>query len=435
MRWNDLLAQSLQNLWRRKMRTILTIVGVMIGTTSIVIMLSIGLGATHQFEEDTQNMDSLTLITVYDYSANDPSTKNRSKDRIDDTFIRKIEQIPHVVMATPVLRAYPTSANIQVKTRKYSSYGDLQGIRREAFELMDIPIMEGGAPQSESIKPIEIVLGKDSKMNFHKQNSNVWGEEPDIDWFNVDFTLEYTSWKDGKEDILKKYEAKIVGISGNPDSRYYSQYNYGMYMEINALKKLIKENPKLYDNVSTDRYEQCYVKVDDYKNVEKVMDAIKEGNTLAVNSDMEWINASRRQAQSLQLLLGGIGGITMLVAAISIANTMLMSIYERTREIGVMKVLGCRLSNISMLFLGEAGFIGLFGGAVGIGLSYGLSVLLNFIFSYYGGFGGGSMQSYMPPWLAVLALVFAVFVGILSGLYPSQRAMRLSALAAIRNDV
>ena len=140
----------------------------------------------------------------------------------------------------------------------------------------------------------------------------------------------------------------------------------------------------------------------------------------------------QESSKSIQLMLGGIGGVAMLVAAISITNTMLMSIYERTREIGVMKVLGCKMSKIGAMFLTEAGIIGFGGGVMGLILSFGLSWLINTIIGAYG--AGASFRSVIPFYLAVLGVGFSVLIGVLAGLYPSQRAMRLSALAAIRNE-
>ncbi|NMA34698.1 MAG: FtsX-like permease family protein, partial [Clostridiaceae bacterium] len=108
---------------------------------------------------------------------------------------------------------------------------------------------------------------------------------------------------------------------------------------------------------------------------------------------------------------------------------------------GVMKVLGCMLGDIRNLFLFEAALIGFLGGLLGIGFSYGASALLN---RYAGGlFGGGyyyygsesdSIVSLIPPWLALAALAFATMVGIISGFMPARRAMKLSALEAIRTE-
>ena len=122
-------------------------------------------------------------------------------------------------------------------------------------------------------------------------------------------------------------------------------------------------------------------------------------------------------------------------------NTMMMSIFERTKEIGVMKVLGCDMGDIRNMFLTESALIGLFGGLVGIALSYGISAIINGLTGggdsdVLMGFtnGGEGKLSLIPAWLAIFAIVFAMMVGMLSGYFPSVRAMKLSPLAAIRNE-
>ena len=133
-----------------------------------------------------------------------------------------------------------------------------------------------------------------------------------------------------------------------------------------------------------------------------------------------------------------------MVAALSIANTMMMSIYERTREIGVMKVLGLSLNNIRLLFLTEAAYIGLFGGALGLAASFGISYCVNNVpqvqavlssvmngGSWLTGMGDVSV---ITPTLALTTWAGVILVSILSGIMPAQRAMKLSALAAIRNE-
>ena len=114
---------------------------------------------------------------------------------------------------------------------------------------------------------------------------------------------------------------------------------------------------------------------------------------------------------------------------------MMMSIYERTKEIGVLKVLGCALGDIRSMFLIEAGFIGFMGGAAGLALSYGVSKLVNkFLANGLMGMGGGGDISRIPLWLSGSAVVFAIVIGMLAGLFPALRAMKLSPLAAIRNE-
>ena len=113
---------------------------------------------------------------------------------------------------------------------------------------------------------------------------------------------------------------------------------------------------------------------------------------------------------------------------------MMMSIYERTKEIGVMKVLGCDMKNIRDMFLLESGFIGFMGGVAGILLSLLISTVIN---QFAGGealTGMAGDLSRIPLWLNLAALAFAVFVGMAAGFIPATRAMKLSPLAAIRNE-
>ena len=141
----------------------------------------------------------------------------------------------------------------------------------------------------------------------------------------------------------------------------------------------------------------------------------------------------------IEAVLGGIGAVAMLVAAISIANTMTMSTYERTKEIGVMKVLGCGLGNIRSMFLAEAAFIGFLGGVIGVVLSFVLSIILNrfvapnFMADMMGS-GTEVNISAIPPWLVLLAVIFSTLIGMIAGFFPAQRATKLSPLAAIRNE-
>ena len=151
-------------------------------------------------------------------------------------------------------------------------------------------------------------------------------------------------------------------------------------------------------------------------------------------------NEMQGQLGVIQMVLGCLAAISLLVAAIGITNTMIMSIYERTREIGVMKVLGCFIGNIRSVFLMEAGMIGLLGGAIGTGISYAISAVMNTLGgeAFAGVLGistdGSSPISIIPIWLVLLALLFSTFIGLISGFYPANRAVKISALEAIRNE-
>src|SRR5699024_5394238 len=143
------------------------------------------------------------------------------------------------------------------------------------------------------------------------------------------------------------------------------------------------------------------LKIDHMDHAESVQNEIRNlGYT--PNWNAEWVKTQQKQYQTIQAVLGGIGAVSLFVAAIGIANTMMMSIYERTKEIGVLKVLGCALGDIRTMFLMEAGFIGFMGGTLGLGLSYGVSYLVNrFLGAGLLGMGTGTGDiSRIPLWLS-----------------------------------
>ena len=241
----------------------------------------------------------------------------------------------------------------------------------------------------------------------------------------------------------KKYMLNTAAlVEGGPED--YNEYSYSVYVDLNKLKEqlkqIFKKNPIPGQPVNKKGkpynyfvYEQAVVNVDDMENVKEVQQQLI-GMGFEASSRMDWLESSQKQSNMVQAVLGGIGAVSLFVAAIGIANTMMMSIYERTKEIGVLKVLGCAMGNIRSMFLIEAGFIGFMGGIIGLLLSYGVSGIVNRFLAPGLTDGMTSRISMIPPWLALAAVVFAVFIGMLAGFFPAQRAMKLSPLAAIRNE-
>ena len=187
--------------------------------------------------------------------------------------------------------------------------------------------------------------------------------------------------------------------------------------------------PETSDKIT---YENLEVIVDDVKNVEE---AEKEIRLLGyqTNSMAQANEEIQNQTRTIMLILGGIGSIAFIVSAIGIINTMLMSIYERQKEIGVMKVIGASVSDIQTMFLIESGFIGFFGGILGLLISLLVSKVINGAFS---GMNDSIVQGgniiVIPLWLALLGVGFSALVGVLAGYLPARRATKLSAIDALR---
>ncbi|HIE12349.1 MAG TPA: ABC transporter permease [Desulfotomaculum sp.] len=182
-------------------------------------------------------------------------------------------------------------------------------------------------------------------------------------------------------------------------------------------------------------YESAKVKVKGPEMVEEVQQEI-ERLGFSSFSMKQMLQAVGTLSKIVQVILGGIGGIALLVASFGIMNTMIMSIYERTREIGILKVIGSSVGDIKRIFLFEAGAIGFAGGVLGLLVGWTGTQLINFAASAFIVRAGGNpvTVAYVPLWLALFAVGFTTLVGLVAGLYPAVRAARLEPLTAIRQE-
>lgn len=441
MRFSDIIAMSAGNLWKRKVRTVLTVLGVMIGTAAIVVMLSLGIGLQSAMMGEIQSQGSMTNIQVYNYSYG-------SSDQLfmTDKTIEEFQQMEYVTAATPQLSTWGT-----LEQGKYRVDVSFYGVSQEF--LSQIPVAEGGRiPDSNTKKP-ELLIGNGVICDFYESSSYKYpyyedGELADVDLMNktlfTQFQSTYTVDSEGNyvEQPAKKNIFPVVGmVEGGPDD--YNSYCWNVYMDIDTMKKYLETTYRgqAIPGQPTDKngnpykyfvYENAIVTVDDIEHVDEVQAAIVEMGYEAY-SEAEWIKSAQQEMLIVEAVLGGIGAISLFVAAIGIANTMMMSIYERTKEIGVMKVLGCSLGNIRAMFLTEAAFIGFIGGVVGIIISYILSFICNLILPPLVGYEGMNI-SVIPIWLVLIAMIFSTFIGMAAGFFPAQRATKLSPLAAIRSE-
>lgn len=445
MKFLDLLRMSSSNLWKRKVRTVLTVLGVVIGVASIVVMVSLGLGLSRSLMEQYESYGSLTQITVQEPWGGD----NEEEKRLDDKLIRELEALEHVESVYPVLQL-----SAYAKYGSYDGYLQIRGMPKEAYEDLKIDVGEGQLPGNDD--ELKFFYGCEVLQNFYNSKGNggsYWetGILPDIDLmhdpifiiFDMDaYYMAGTTTEDGQTILPpKKYLIETCGVETTPENGW-SRYGWYTYCDIDQLlpqlKKIFKnkvipgqpttKTGKPYKEIF---YNELDVNVDNMDNVMEVQNYLTELGYNAY-SQAEWVESEQKTMGYIQAVLGGIGAVSLFVAAIGITNTMMMSIYERTKEIGVMKVLGCDLRNIRSLFLLEAGFIGFIGGVIGLILSFTISAVINKVAQSAQEYMQGI--SYIPIWLVLLSLIFAVLVGMVAGFFPARRAMKLSPLAAIRNE-
>lgn len=447
---------SLGNLWRRKLRTVLTILGVTIGCASIVVMLSLGLGMKAATNKQLEEMGALDIIAIHPYPRYDNSTgKTKDPAPLNDKAVNTIKQIEHVQSVLPMLSV----RDVFIYSKKYTTFAEVVGVDPTVLHDFDMePVW--GRLLNENDTNAAIFGGGLKRSWYNPKKNNHFGfndESPvNLEKDKVEIKLGQ-EWDENDVPKFKK-SFKILPIAELPEQNY--EYSHNIFVNMEFAEKLNSEAKKINDqrkaeggysfmgrNNNSSKYTNIYVKVDDIKNVKKVGEQLEKLNFNA-QSKLKYVEPMIKQTESQQKILGGIGAVSLLVAAIGIANTMVMSIYERIKEIGIMKVIGASVSDIKKIFLTEAALIGLFGGLVGIGFSYIISAIINYSaskpnpdagFGMMGGFMGGmggeaTKISIIPLWLVIAALIFSSLIGLISGYYPATKATKLSPLEAIRTQ-
>lgn len=437
MRISDLLKLALRNLLRRKARTALTVIGMVIGTISIVVMVSIGIGVNRSFDEAIMQNGSMTMIQVQKYGIiydEDGNFVDEKEQMLDDSVVEQLKGIKHVRAVSPVIRTYA-----ELYSGKFEKGVNVMAMDSESFEAFEFPpLAYGSYPTKEN--PSTIVMGTETMKYFYNFSGRNF-EEKNVDPLTEEVTMRFQQYQ--THPRKKEFEMELKDFAMMEETDNY-EYCYNFYMDIDYFREIWQK----YANTLTleerkramsvlDSYEEIRINVDSIDNVTEVQDAIKALG-YAAYSDMQFMEPIKEASNMIQLGLGVIGSIAMLVSAINIANTMVMSIYERTKEIGIMKVLGCLVRDVKRQFLLEAGLLGLLGGIIGILISYVLSFLIN---KYGSGIMGSLVGmettgklSVIPFWLPFAAAAFGMLIGVLSGYFPARRATRIRAIEAMKTE-
>lgn len=464
MKKSDLLAMAWQNLRNRRTRTKLTIAGVVVGTCAIIIMVSIGIGIdkmiTSQYEADS-TLNKITVYSMGDYTNENGETQQAMP--FDDSAVSYFSKIDKVKTVVPTLEI---SQYAKISRGKYTYSSSVYGIPLKEMEALGYKTEQGDFKKVGEKNAC--LAGKDTVTSFYDVQGNPPKYKYDSDYNVTDCELDLMkdsitiSAKNQNSDSTDSYNSSTsIGQNGQSDSTS-QQVNGGVqklniigtlkqtsndyeassaiYIDLDKAKQIVAESNRL-SSVKNYKLEYSSISVycNDAKDVAEVKKEI-QNKGYSCSTDDEGLQQQKKVMRVVQLILGAIGAVSMFVAAFGISNTMVMSVYERTKEIGIMKVLGCDIKDIKNMFLYEAGIIGMFGGVIGITISYIISIAANLVAKQVMEKMGDISQgmkvcvSSIPPWLAIAGIVFAIGVGILAGLSPAKRSVKVSALTAIHNE-
>lgn len=440
----DLIRISLENLGRRKGRAFLTTIGVIIGTAAVVVLVGFGLGLQRNAAVQVGYMGELTQIQVmpnygdmYYGGVESPSMSVAqggatppNQKLITDNSLAELAALFGVTGVYP--RDYLQNC-CMFSFGKLEGYGSIVGVKTNMLEELGLEV-EGG---TLNLEKGTLVIGTQTKNNFYnpyQRPGQSPATPPDLLGQTIRLTLsKYT--KEG-EEIRKTLRLRVAGVIAETRG----EHDYQMYMTLEEVTALNQWALNYRIDRTKEGYPMALVKVVDVSQVLDVADQITSLG-YQVYTPQTFVQGINSFFLILQIVFGGIGGISLLVAAIGIANTMTMAILERTREIGLMKAIGATNWDIMGIFLGEAAGIGLFGGIGGVVLGWSVGQVLNIVGMIYltgqteqMGYMPSTITVYIPVWLPIFVIAFATMTGILSGLYPALRAATMVPVVALKYE-
>jgi len=427
MTLKDLLKTSLSNLVRHRVRTVLSAIGVTVGILTIVTMLSLGVGVKREIAGALQGAG---LETVRVRPATEESSslsqfvQSQRTVLITQELVDEMRARDDVVDVRPEIDV-PWGINVSLKL------GD---------EMIPITVDEVPWGPTEPFTPPPELIAGEELVPSHQGELYVSSDPLAALGYEDRVAIESLI---GQEVALvvraprgdsQSFPLRLVGVfepQHGFDGPYFDAH-IGLADSL-ALKAWWYNDPDLLEH---DGYDALTVKAATLSDAVEIVEEVQERGfeVTSLQSMLERIN----QAMILvQTMLASVGGVALLVASLGIANTMVMSIYERTREIGILKAVGASPGSIRLLFVTEAALIGLIGGVagliggwlLGLGLNEGILAYLDWREVPVTG-----TFFVLTGWLIALSLAFATVVGLLAGLYPAARAARLDPVEALRYE-
>jgi putative ABC transport system permease protein len=446
----DLLTLVVSNLLRRKARVVMTAVGVVIGTAAVIILISLAAGLQRSVRGDLGSIGELTEITVLDRGtvrSMGGAAAAAEEAVLNDQALAEFRELPGVTAVTPQESLMGSG---RLRFNRLEGYAQIEGVdpaqaQNLSFELASgttrlgrWQALAGGSVAEGFYNPrTGRSTGRPRREVVRAGTGRQVEESPDLQGQALQLILSRMG-ADG-ESVERIVRLRVTGVLEEAGS----QQDNTLYLALDDVVALNRWFTGQGYNPSREGYNRALVKV---ANPDQTLQVERE---IMSRGFIAWSARSVLQQMNtiflvIQGIFGGIGGIALIVAAFGIANTMLMAIYERTREIGLMKAVGATNRDVMSIFLTEAGAIGLLGGIGGILLGMGGGALIDLIAGTY--LAAQAVQSgadaadvvisiiHTPLWLPIFALVFSALVGVISGVYPAVRAASLDPIAALRYE-
>jgi len=415
----DAVDLALRNLNQAKLRTALTVLGVSIGIASLAGMVSLGLGLQDQFVGRFMKsgmFDAITVMSPQDrpgimaggMRGLGAGPRGVARSRLDDDALRKFGALSRVKEVYPNLRV-PVELKYQQLSQSYVATGVPMSARNEgAFQTFKYGTFFNNESDNACLLSLDV-----AKEIEERNPAALVGQQ---------VTLTRMASSDEARYTIVGIIEREPGPPGLPGATYSA-----VMIPLAKMREMSAEGRRSYG--------QATVKVAAPQFTQDVENQIKDMGFMAFSLN-DALTGAKRAFMILDIVLTLIGSIALAVSSLGIVNTMVMSILERTREIGIMKAVGGSDGDIRRIFLVEASVIGGIGGIAGVSLGWAIGRAINFGANLYVRSQGGPTGNLfsLPLWLVAMTIAFAFIVSLIAGSYPASRAARLDPIQALRHD-
>jgi putative ABC transport system permease protein len=406
-RWFGFLSTVWLGLVTHKLRSFLTILGVVIGVASVIILMSIGQGTTQQILESIESMGS-NLITIRPGSFTFGGVRGGMSQTLTTEDSEAIAaQVSHISAVAP---SYTSSLQLVFSDKNLNSQ------------------VTGTTPEYMAVNNLEISKGKFFNAEEYQRNTKVA-----VIGANVAENLFGTTDPIGQQMRMGKIIVRVIGVLeakgasfGSPDDAVYIPLTV---MQQAVAQPRTPQGGRIVSTVSLTVSDEKYTQ----NVIDDVTSLLRSRHQLSAFADDDFNIMSTEEIASmleettgtLTLLLGAVAAISLLVGGIGVMNIMLVSVLERTREIGIRKALGARNADIWSQFLFEAALLTFTGGIIGVIIGWGISIIIDTM---------GFMNTVVSVNIVFLAVGVAIAIGLFFGFYPAWNASRLNPIEALRSE-
>jgi putative ABC transport system permease protein len=404
--WQSVI-EALDSLSSNKLRSGLTVLGIVIGVGAVIAMLAIGRGAENTI---TGSISGIGTNLLFVFSGGAQEVRNPQPltlgdaDALQDPF-----QAPSVAGVAPLI-----SGSVEVAYAGETRIVQGLGVTPIYESVRNVDMLEGAFLDEGHMlgRSAVVVLGPQLAENLFGRREGVVGESVRIDGqpFRV---IGVTAAKGGS------------GFN-NPDDQAYLPFSTAQVRLMRRARARV--DMLIIQAVSAEAVTQAQLEIADVLRARHRTPIGEDDFTIFTQQD--FLDTARTITGVLTIFLGGIAGISLLVGGIGIMNIMLVSVTERTREIGLRKAIGARKRDILIQFLAESSLLSLLGGLIGIALGWGLALLVGVIARA----SNTDLQPAVEMEAVLLATLFSAAVGLFFGLYPAKRAADLEPVEALRYE-